>query len=291
MTWPTHFGVRVASQFAGRAWPDTAQQQHHVWRILDEGGVDGIWTMDHVVGWGDGISEQIFDGWVQLSMIAALTVHARLGVEMTGVLYRHPAILAKIGSTIDAFSGGRLEMGLGASSGEREFRQLGMPFGPPPERIRQLDEACEVLKALWTQPLANFQGEHYHLTNAYHEPKPIQKPYPPIWIGGYGAKGTLRVAARHADVWNCSGGRGWDATLEAYHNLDTHCDRIGRDPATIRRSVQLAWGLDEADECYALTERYVREGFSEFIVDLADNSPALAETFVLTGLPRLRSIG
>src|SRR5438034_11516242 len=141
MTHPAHFGVRVSTGFKAVTGGDPVRDQRTIWTILDEGGVDGIWTMDHMGDWREDQPYPVFDGWTVLAMIAASTSHARLVVEVTGVPYRYPGVLAKSATTIDHYSGGRLEMGLGAGSGEREFRQLGIPFGAPRDRIRALDEA------------------------------------------------------------------------------------------------------------------------------------------------------
>jgi alkanesulfonate monooxygenase SsuD/methylene tetrahydromethanopterin reductase-like flavin-dependent oxidoreductase (luciferase family) len=151
--------------------------------------------------------------------------------------YRHPAVLAKIATTVDQVSGGRLDMGLGAGWFELEYNMYGIPFPPPAQRIRQLDEACEVLKLLWTRELASFEGTHYTLKEARHEPKPVQKPHPPLTIGGGGEKLTLRVVARHASIYN---GPGDSPDLIQHKNsvLDAHCAELGRDPAEIRRSWQ-----------------------------------------------------
>jgi alkanesulfonate monooxygenase SsuD/methylene tetrahydromethanopterin reductase-like flavin-dependent oxidoreductase (luciferase family) len=165
-----------------------------------------------------------------------------------------------------------------------------MPFYDVPERARRLGEAIRVLKALWTQERANYEGRYYQLKDAIHEPKPVQKPHPPFTIGGRGPKVTTRVAARHARTWNTSGGRGYDADAAAVKVLDEHCARIGRDPKTLRRSVNLGWndgkGLD-------LAKQYRELGFTEFVVAIGnDGADAEREVDMLERemLPKLRAL-
>jgi alkanesulfonate monooxygenase SsuD/methylene tetrahydromethanopterin reductase-like flavin-dependent oxidoreductase (luciferase family) len=145
-----------------------------------------------------------------------------------------------------------------------------------------------VLKALWTRDRANFDGTYYQLTDAICEPKPVQTPHPPIWIGGRGPKKTLRVAARHADVWNTTAGQGFDVDVESSRLLDEHCREIGRDPAEIRRSAQLTWST--TDELRELVRRYVAAGFTELIVEARVDDPIASSEAALAMLPELRSM-
>ena len=266
------------------------ETQRRIWRILDDARADHLWTMDHIIAHGEDMTRPILDSWTLMSAMAVETRHARLGVLVTANLYRHPALLAKMAVTIDHLSGGRVIVSLGASSAEREFVALGMRFGTPGERIRRLDESCTVMELLWSEAKASFRGRYFTLTDAIAEPKPVQRPRPELWIGGYGAKGTLRVAAKHADVWNASGGRGFDTTLQASKLLDEHCRVVGRDPTTIRRSVQARWGVDPDADLRA-TEAYVRAGFSEFVIDLSGDDPVrAAESLARDGLRRFREL-
>src|SRR5690606_3728938 len=135
----------------------------------------------------------VFEAWTQLATLAEATERVRVGCMVTGNTYRHPGVVAKMAATVDHFSGGRLEFGFGAGWAEREHTMLGLHFGTVGERADRFDEACQVVKALWTQPTASFAGEHYTLTDAVSYPKPLQRPHPPIWIGGRGRKRTLRT--------------------------------------------------------------------------------------------------
>jgi alkanesulfonate monooxygenase SsuD/methylene tetrahydromethanopterin reductase-like flavin-dependent oxidoreductase (luciferase family) len=208
--------------------------------------------------------------------MAQATSRVRVGVLVTANPIRHPALLAKIVTTVDHLSNGRVNVGLGAAWNESAFAQLGMDFpSAPGERARRVDEACAVLRLLWTEPRATFRGRHYRLADAVSEPKPVQRPHPPLWIGGRGPERTLRTVARYADVWSTSGGKGFDADLEAIRALELHCEQVGRDPARIRRSVEIAWTEDGEDEALALMERYVRAGFSDFSFSVGGYGEAL----------------
>jgi alkanesulfonate monooxygenase SsuD/methylene tetrahydromethanopterin reductase-like flavin-dependent oxidoreductase (luciferase family) len=207
-----------------------------------------------------------------LAAVAEATTRVRLGTLVTGNLYRNPGMLAKMAATVDHISGGRLEMGIGVGWAEPEFVGLGIPFPEGvPERIDRLDEGCQILKLLWTQARSDFDGTYYQLVDAISEPKPIQRPHPPIWIGAKGPKRSMRVVARHADVWNASGARGLDADVETSRILDEHCAAVGRDPAEIRRSVELE--ADSVDAFGRLAEGYAAAGFADFILDVTCADP------------------
>jgi F420-dependent oxidoreductase-like protein len=225
----------------------------------------GFWLFDHFVPINGHVEGLCLDGWTLLSALAAATRRVRLGLMVGCNGYRYPAVLAKIATTIDQVSNGRLDMGLGAGWFETEYKMYGIPFPPPAQRIRELDEACQVLKLLWTQELADFEGKYYRLEAARHEPKPIQKPYPPLVIGGGGEKLTLRVVAKHADVWNS--GASPEEALHKSRILDEHCAAIGRDPGTIVRSAQFY--MKTADDISWIRERveaYGEAGFTHIVI-------------------------
>src|SRR6476659_8073745 len=230
-THPLRFGLKL-SQAAGI---DTLSS---IWRIADEGGFDHCWNMDHFASLGPADSLDIFEAWTLLAGMAARTTRTRSGCSVTGNTYRHPAALAKAAVTVDHLSGGRLEFGIGAGWAENEHTMLGLPFGTAGDRADRLEEACQVIRSLWTQERASFTGQHYQLTGAVAEPKPVQQPHPPIWIGGAGRQRTLRIAAQHASVWNAPGGSP-EEVADLSGVLDRHCAEVGRDPSEIRRSVQV----------------------------------------------------
>jgi alkanesulfonate monooxygenase SsuD/methylene tetrahydromethanopterin reductase-like flavin-dependent oxidoreductase (luciferase family) len=180
------------------------------------------------------------DGWTLLAALAAQTKRLRLGLMVASNVNQTPPWLAKRAATVDIISHGRLEFGLGAGGVEREHSAYGTDLFPAGELVRRLGESCEIIRRMWTEPVVDFEGRYYHLQQAYCEPKPVQKPTPPFVIGGVGEQLTLRVVAQHAGVWNYP--RYPLGTVEEFQQknavLDRYCAEIGRDPATIVRSVQ-----------------------------------------------------
>jgi F420-dependent oxidoreductase-like protein len=189
-----------------------------------------------------------------LAALASVTRRVRLGVMVTGNPYRHPALLANMAASLDVISGGRLELGIGAGWNEEESSAYGIDLPPLRERFDRLEEACAVLDLLLTQESASFSGTHYRLTDARCEPKPVQRPRPPIVIGGGGEKRTLRIAAQWADQWNAPGASP-DVLAHKIAVLHAHCADVGRDPTDIEISVQVRSAGDPsavADEAAAL---------------------------------------
>jgi F420-dependent oxidoreductase-like protein len=265
----------------------TIDELRAVWRVADEAGFDHCWCMDHLATLGPRDDGSIFEAWTLLAGMAVATSRTRIGCMVTGNTYRHPAVLAKAAVTVDHLSGGRLEFGLGAGWAENEHTMLGLPFGTAGNRADWLEEACEVIRSLWTQQRTSFDGTHYKLTDAVAEPKPVQRPYPPIWIGGSGRQRTLRITARYADVWNAAGGSPAEVA-EVSAVLDQRCAEIGRDPAQIRRSVQLR--VAEAnDELLELAQSYRAVGVTEIVLILHSQNPASLAEQIAGLLPRLRA--
>jgi len=267
----------------------TIDQLRAVWRVADEAGFDHCWCMDHLASLGARDDGPIFEAWTLLAGMAVATSRTRIGCMVTGNTYRHPAVLAKAAVTVDHLSGGRLEFGLGAGWAENEHTMLGLPFGSRGDRADWLEEACEVIRSLWTQPRTSFDGAQYTLSGAVAEPKPVQQPHPPIWIGGSGRQRTLRITARYADVWNAAGGSP-EEVAETSAVLDQRCAEIGRDPAQIRRSVQFRVA-EPNDEVLALAESYRAVGVTEIILILQSQDPASLARRVADLLPRLRAVG
>ncbi len=280
MAFPLRFGLRVNQHVH-----DVAQQRD-AWRIGDDAGFDHVWAFDHLNALGNDPTQPVLDGWTVLGAMAEVTKRSRIGLMVTGNLYRHPGLLAKIAATVDHLSGGRLEFGLGAAWNEPEFTQYGMPFPSPADRIRMLDESIRVIKRLWADGRPTFKGRFYQITDAIAEPKPIQKPHPPIWIGGSGPKRTLRVVARRADVWNGAGST-LDETKDLLRILREHCASVGRDPDTIRLSTSQR--IDDVDAAIKTMSERRALGYSDFLLfprrgaDLRAGATAAAEL-----LPRLR---
>jgi F420-dependent oxidoreductase-like protein len=270
-----------------------------VWRWAEELGFDHLWRGDHYLVKGDEGSP-MFDAWTALAAMASATTRIRVGTLVTATFFRHPSVLAKQAATIDQISGGRLEVGLGVGWNEAPLVAMGIPFHPEVGRMDRLEEFCQVLKALWTEQRANFSGRHFTLTDARAEPKPVQKPHPPIWIGGSGPKRTLKIAARHADVWNPDGGGTYEENMRALATLRAHCADVGRDPSEIRLSFGGDWKPETADADLELIERYAKAGFTEFILFLGgatafrrlnpDEAKRCLEICARDALPRIRAL-
>jgi F420-dependent oxidoreductase-like protein len=267
----------------------TIDELRALWRLADEAGFDSCWVMDHFATLGPRDDGPIFEAWTMLAAMAQLTTHTRLGCAVVGNTYRHPAVLAKMAVTVDHLSQGRLEFGLGAGWAENEHEMLGLEFGSRNDRADRLEESVQVIRALWTQPRTTFEGQHYRLREAVAEPKPVQQPHPPIWIGGSGPKRTLRIAAEYADVWNAAGGSPEEvATSSAI--LDQHCADVGRDPGQIRRSVQVGVGEEDLSQTRATIESYVRVGVTDFLLVTRGDDPQAIGEQLAAQLARLRDL-
>src|SRR5947207_11310423 len=182
-------GIKLAPQHV------SIEDLRYVWRVGEEAGFDHLWNFDHFNPITGDVEAPIFEGWTLLGAMAEATRRVRIGCMVTGNTYRHPGVLAKIAVTVDHLSGGRLEFGIGAAWAEIEQKQFDLHFGTPGQRIARLAEACQIFKLLWTQERGTFEGRYYTVTDAIANPKPVQKPHPPIWIGGSGERKTLRVVA------------------------------------------------------------------------------------------------
>ena len=280
---PLRVGLKLAPQI------HPIETHRAVWQTADQAGFDGLWGFDHLLALAGDPTRPVFEGWAMLAAMAEATARVRIGLMVAGNLYRHPGVHAKLGATVDHLSNGRLEFGIGAAWNEPEFRQLGWEFPPLGERLGRFGEAVRVIKRLWTKDRASFKGKYYTLVDAIAEPKPVQKPHPPIWIGGAGPRRTLRIVARHGDVWNSNAGE-MGKTIELSKILDRHCATVGRDPDAVRRSVQFR--LTTVDETLKVAEAYRAAGFSEQIVMIGGPDPARnAELAARELLPRMRSLG
>jgi F420-dependent oxidoreductase-like protein len=200
-------------------------------RAADETGWDSIWVYDHFHNVPVPAHETMFECWTTLAALSQITTNVRLGQMVGCAAYRSPGLLAKITSNIDVISGGRLDWGIGAGWYDHEYKAYGYDFPKASDRIRILRETVEIVKLMWSEPETHYEGKHFTIHGAQCDPKPIQQPHPPIWIGGGGEQLTLRVVARHATHSNFGG-----KLHEWTHKRDVlrqHCDAIGRDPAEI----------------------------------------------------------
>ena len=217
-------------------WPGPAQSFQDVLALakhVEQTGWDGLWYADHFMANGADTSGPHNEAWTTLSAIGALVPRIRIGTLVSGNTYRHPAVLAKMASTLDQISEGRVVLGLGAAWQENEHSAYGIPFYTLGERLQRLDEACQVIRGLFENEKTSFQGKFYQLQDAPLAPKPVQSPLP-LFIGGGGEKVTLRITAKWADEWNV-----WGDVATLKHKmsvLDKHCAEVGRDPSAIQRS-------------------------------------------------------
>jgi F420-dependent oxidoreductase-like protein len=218
-----------------------------VWREADDIEIfESGWTFDHFYPIFSDSTGPCLEGWTTLTALGQATRRLRLGTLVTGIHYRHPAILANMAATLDIITGGRLEIGVGAGWNEEESGAYGIALGSPKQRSDRFEEACEVLVGLLGDTTTSFHGRYYEVTDARCDPKPIQQPHPPLCIGGSGERRTLRTAARFAQHWNFVGG----PVSEFVRKRDVlyeHCADIGRDPAEILLSSHVRFEGDPAE--------------------------------------------
>ena len=203
--------------------------------LAEKLGYDSIWVYDHFHNVPKPAQEAVFECWTTIAAISQRTSRIRLGQMVGCNSYRNPGLLAKITSTVDVISGGRLDWGIGAGWYESEYKGYGYEFAKPSDRIGMLRETVEIVKSMWTNAETNYDGKYYKMSRANCDPKPLQQPTPPVWIGGGGEQLTLRVVAEHADVSN------FGSSLEEFTKkraiLQDHCRIIGRDEDTIRKTI------------------------------------------------------
>ncbi len=241
--------------------------------------IEHAWLFDHLMPIGGDPSGPTYEGWTLLSALAAQTQRLRLGLLVTSNRFRPPAMLAKIAATVDIVSAGRLDFGIGAGSrpshplARREYEAHGLPYHDFDHSVGSLAEACKVIRRLWieAEPF-DFHGTYLHLTGAFCNPKPIQRPHPPILIGGRSAP-VLRVVAEHADLWNIPGGDIDDAVRRSAL-LDRYCADIGRDPASITRSIHLPVSYEQPGITRDAIGEAVDAGFGHIVLGLPAPYPA-----------------
>jgi F420-dependent oxidoreductase-like protein len=278
--YPIRFGVQTPQQHA--AWRDLLA----LWQDIDTLGYDTAWGFDHFLPIFSDPTGSCLEGWTALAALAMATRRVRLGLMVTGNTYRHPAVLAKMATTVDIISGGRLILGIGAGWFELEHRAYGIPFHTTGGRLRRLDEALQVIKLLWTNERANFNGRYFTLENASFNPKPLQQPHPPILVGASGENVALGIVAQHAQMWNSFG------TPEIFRakisRLEDHCRRVGRDPATIEKSV-LTEGALALDDARRQIDAYVAAGVTHIVFSLGPADRPWMQTFAEKIIPNYRA--
>lgn len=220
---------------------DPVEQYEHMTRFAQEAErleFDSIWVYDHVHTVPTPELETTFECWISTAALARDTSTIRIGQLVTCNSYRNPALLAKMASTVDVLSHGRLDFGIGAGWYEHEYNAYGYPFPEGPERLRMLREALQIFHAMWKEPYATVEGQRYQVRGAINEPKGVQKPHIPIWIGGAGEKVTLKLVAQYGDACNI-GGPDPEVYRRKFGILKEHCDEVGRDYNSIIKSAEV----------------------------------------------------
>ncbi|MEZ5095573.1 MAG: LLM class F420-dependent oxidoreductase [Nocardioides sp.] len=262
-------------------------------RIVDQAGFSSLTLMDHFFQM-EAVApaeDPMLEGYTSLGYVAAHTERVTLGLLVSGVMYRYPGLLAKQIATLDVLSGGRARLGIGASWYEREQRGLGVPVVPVAERFERLEETLQICLQMWSDDNGPYQGRHYQLAETLCSPAPLAKPRPPVMVGGGGEKKTLRLVAQYADSCNLFG----SSVDEVSHKLDVlarHCADVGRDPATVEKTVLLVHPvLADVDATLSMARSLAELGVSEVEV-MPDRHPVeFAAEVAETLLPALEELG
>lgn len=279
------FGVLTAPMHV------TYQQIVDTWKLAEELGYVSAFTFDHFMPIRGDPNGPCFEGWSLLAALAAQTRHLKVGVLVTGNIYRFPIVVAKMAATVDHVSNGRLILGIGAGWFEHETSAYGIPFFTVGGRARRLGEALQVLKLLFTQERSSFAGRYYQLNDAPFEPKPVQRPHPPILVGGMGPKLIQPLAARYADIWNFFVDSDLDKTKALCEQFDGICHQLGRDPAQIEKSTNIGGALLESRpaELRARLHALVDLGVRHFIIALPQPyEPSVLRSFAKEVMPAFR---
>jgi F420-dependent oxidoreductase-like protein len=286
--YPIRFGIQTGQQLI--AWQDLLA----LWRKADAWGYDSLWNFDHFYPIFVDPEGPCLEAWTSLSALAQATTRARIGTMVNGNTYRNPCLTAKMAATLDHVSGGRLNLGIGAGWFELEHHAMGFDFKDVPKRLAALDEACRIIKSMFTEPRTSLRGRHYTVTDAIGLPKPVQQPHPPILIGGTGEKVLLKLVAKHADMYNASAGA--ERMRHLIEVINRHGDAVKRDTSAIEHTlmIPLAYKADpdrqafmcnliagmrgtspdearegimigEKAECFETIERYRKVGVTHFI--------------------------
>ena len=268
-------------RFAIKTRPEhtTWQQLRDVWVAADQFEIfESAWHWDHFYPLSGDMAGPNLEAWTTLGALAQATERIRLGCQVTGMIYRHPAVLANMAATTDVISNGRLELGIGAGWNEMETTAYGIDLYPLKERFDRFDEGTQAMIALLTEKVANFDGKYIKLTDAYCEPKAVQTPHPPITIGGKGPKRTLRAVAKWAQQWNVivQSPEEWKALKDV---LVERCEEVGRDVNEITCSVNVRIDPDEPlDTAVATAAAYGEAGVDLVVLNLPlDASPGVLE--------------
>ena len=247
-------GIETAEQ-----WPTILS----VAKTIEAAGYESVWVYDHFHTVPVPTQEVTYDAWTLMAALAVATDTVRLGQMCTCNAYRPPAHLAKIAASIDAISGGRLEMGIGAGWYDHEYNAYGYAFPKPSVRIGELGESVEIMKRMWTESEASFEGEYYRLDGAICQPKPVQQPHIPFWIAGGGEKLTLNVAARYASYTN------FGQSVEEFQHksavLQGHCEDVGTEFESIVRSTNFNVICEETEDAVEDKINWIKDHYRRFV--------------------------
>jgi F420-dependent oxidoreductase-like protein len=270
--------MRIGLQIPSFTWPggdaEIGPRLANIAKTADEAGFVSLWLMDHffqieMVG---PPSDPMLEGYTTLGYLAALTKQARLGLMVTGVIYRHPGILAKIVSTLDVLSGGRATLGIGAAWFEREAKGLGVPYPPLAERFERLEETLQIVKQMWSDETGPYNGQHYQLAETLNQPLPLSNPHPSILIGGMGEKKTLRMVAQYADACNLFTYMGNEVLTQKLAVLKEHCEAVGRNYDDIEKTALGTVNFNEmsADDVINQCRGWAEVGIQQVILNMYD---------------------
>ena len=269
------FGLDVAQQRV--PWQEVVSRV----QFAEDLGFDGAWGFDHFQPmYGEGPGET-FEGMTTLAALAGVTSRIRLGLLVTGATYRHPSVLAAQALTIDHASQGRLELSLGAAWFEKEHLELGIPFPSTSERFDLLEDALEIVTRLFTGEVVSYDGRRVSLHDAQLRPLPVQKPHPPIWVGGSGPRRTLPLVARYADVWHAWGSP--NSLQETNGRLDDLAAEAGRDPSSIMRASSLS--LDDLDTARKHAAKWREAGYGYLVCGWPEAGRGRIDEFARDVLP------
>lgn len=230
--------LRFGIEIGNFSWPggpaEIANRLRRIATAAEVAGLDSLWLWDHFAQWSRRWNEPFLESWTTLGYLAAVTDRIALGIMVSGVTHRYPAVLVKQASTLDVLSGGRSYFGVGAGWNEREHRAFGIPFPPLSERFRLLEDTVRIAQRAWSGERGKFRGHLVELSEHVDSPSPLRRPHPPILIGGGGELKTLRLVAEYADA--CNFGQSPDDLRRKIGVLDDHCTSVGRDPESIERT-------------------------------------------------------
>jgi F420-dependent oxidoreductase-like protein len=238
---PIRFGIQTAQQDV--EW----ERMRDFWTKVDAWGYDSLWNFDHFYPIFADPTGPCMESWTVLSALSQHTRRARIGALVNGNTYRNPCLTAKMAATLDIACGGRLNLGLGSGWFELEHKSFGIDFKTIPARLQRLDEACRIIKGMFTQEKTSLDGKHYKVVDAICNPKPMQKPHPPLMIGGHGERVLLKIVAEHADMWNMTNADA-DEMRRLIGTIERHGDSIGRNTDEIEITEAMAMSINPPKE-------------------------------------------